>query len=267
MTLVDLASALSFVGHAGEGSTWQAMVVVAGVVLCGVGLATALGRLTLASPGDLVLPLAGTAIVASAAPLASDWLSDGIGWGLPLAVVWLTALLLAVLTPLEMRLPAPLPMGAIALAAVTAITLYPTLTRELHPPPEVYPLADDSQISISTPQDGATVDAGIVEVVVEVTGGTIGPGDVPLDELPEDPEEAGALAVVIGAVGDDGGVSQQQEVEVSLSETCTVEAPCTTATLDVEVGPGEYDLIVEFRRGDGTPLAPFVRDRLQFTAR
>lgn len=266
MTLESVSLLSPIVAHAGEGATWQAMVVIAGVVLSGIGLAAAFGRLSLDAPGDLVLPLAGTAIVASAAPLGSEWISDGIGWGLPLAAVWLVALVAAALTPLDIRLPAPLPMGAIALAAVAAVTLNPTLTRELHPPPDIYPLADDSEVAILEPQPDATVDAGTIEVVVEVTGGSIGPGSVPLEQLPEDAEEAGTLAVVIGEVADDGSISNQRELDARPRETCTVSAPCTSVTLEVDVGPGDHDLIVEFRRGDGTPLAPFVRDRLQFTA-
>jgi hypothetical protein len=251
--------------HAGPGHTWQAMVVVAGVALAGFVLATALGRLTVETPDDLVLPLAASAIVSSLAPLGSEWLSDAIGWGLPIAVVCLLSLLLAAFTPLELRLPGPLAMGTIALAGVSAVVLYPTLTAELHPPAELLPLADDSELVIVSPAEDDVVPGGDVEVTVRVENGSIGPGGLTPAELPEDPEEAGALAAAIEEVRDDGATTQQQRIDLQLATQCTVETPCDEVVFTVPTEPGTtYQLTVDFYRGDGVPLAPLVRDRVVF---
>jgi hypothetical protein len=251
--------------HAGPGSTWQAMVVVAGIVLTGFLVAAGIGRIDVASADDLVLPLATTAIVSSLGTVAAELVSDGIGWALPLAVVALLTLVLAALTDLDVRFPSPLPMGAIALAAVSAVVLYGPLTIALHPPAELLPLSDDSGIVIVEPSDGATLGERPVEVVVEVTGGSIGPGRVPLDELSDDPEEAGTLSVALEEVRSDT-TTQRELVEVVYRETCTVAQPCDRVSFEVDPPPGTYELTVEFVRGDGVPLAPFVRDRITFTA-
>lgn len=254
------------VAHAGPGSTWQAMVVVAAVVLTATVLAAAFGLLHVEDRDDLVLPLAAAAILSSLAPLADALLSDAIGWALPLAVVSVVALALGALTPLSLRLPSPLAMGTLALAAVGSVVLYAPLTVALHPPADLLPLSDDSQVTITSPVDGATVPAGIVEVTVAVTGGSIGPGGVAVEDLPADPEEAGQLAVAIKEVSDDAAGAQQQRVEVAYAQTCTVADPCSQVSFDLPVEVGTHELTVDFTRGDGTPLAPFVRDRITFVA-
>jgi hypothetical protein len=251
--------------HAGPGSTWQAMVVVAGIVLTGFVVAAGIGRIDVERADDLVLPLATTAIVSSLGTVAAEVVSDGIGWALPLAVVSLLTLALAALTDLDVRFPSPLPMGAIALATVSAVVLYGPLTIALHPPPELLPLSDDAAIVIAEPSDGATIGERPVEVVVEVTGGSIGPGRVPLDELSDDPEEAGTLSVALEEVRSDA-TTQRELVEAVYAETCTVAQPCDRVSFVVDPPPGTYELTVEFVRGDGVPLAPFVRDRITFTA-
>jgi hypothetical protein len=252
--------------HAGAGSTWQAMVVVVGVVLAAVVLAAAVGRITIGSRDDLLLPVAGAAIASSLGAVAHELLSDAIGWGLPLAVVSLVALLLAAFTPLELRFPSPLAMGAVAVTIVAIVLLHQPLTVALHPPAELLPLADDSEVAIVAPSDGDEVASGVVEVVVEVTGGSIGPGGVPPDELPDDPEEAGALLVSLVEVDEDGSLGGQTSIDPDTAGSCSVDEPCERVGFDVEVPAGSYRLIVEFVRGDGLPLAPFVRDQVTFSA-
>ena len=264
--LIDAPSLLLPIAHAGPGSTWQAMIVVAGVMLTLIMLAASFGRLDIDKPGDLLVPLAGTAILSSVGVLGHMIISDGIGWGLPLAVISLAALLLSAFTKLDIRLPAPLPMGAIALSIVACIILYVPLTIALHPPADLLPLADDSEVLIDAPADGDTIEAGNLEVTVSVTGGSIGPQVLPLEELPVDPEEAGALAVALEEVRDDDAPSQQQLIEVDYGDGCTLDDPCETVTFDVPVEPGRWELTVEFTRGDGTPLAPFRRDSIEIEA-
>lgn len=250
--------------HAGAGSTWQAMLVIAGVMLTGFLLAAGIGRIRVERADDLVVPLATTAIVSSLGAVADELLSDGIGWALPLAVVSLLALILAALTDLDLRFPSPLPMGALALAIVAAIVLHAPLTLALHPPGELLPLSDDAAITIVEPTEGGSVERPVT-VTVEVTGGSLGPGGVPLEELPDDPEEAGTLSVAIEEVRDDDTLTQQQLVEVDYDPGCTVSDPCERVGFELTPTPGTYDLTVEFVRGDGVPLAPFVRDRITFT--
>ena len=241
--------------HAGPGSTWQAMVVVAAVGLAVCVVLATVGLLTIATPDDLVLPLAASAIAASLGTLADAWLSDWIGWAVPVGGIALAALLLAAFGPIELEPRSPLPYAAVALAGAGVWLFWQPLTVALHPPPDLLPLSDDSEVTIVVPADGEVVPAGEVVVAVEVTGGSIGPGDVPLDRLPTDPEEAGGLTVILG----------DRRIEVTYDQPCTVAEPCTGVTFPLVLDPGEQQLTVEFTRGDGTPLAPFVADRVTFT--
>ena len=76
-----------------------------------------------------------------------------------------------------------------------------------------------------------------------------------LEELPLDPEVAGTLGVFV-----DG-----DRVDVQW-DGCTVDEPCERVEVTVPFSAGERDLAVEFLRGDGTPFAPTVLDRITVTA-
>ena len=260
-----MGAAAALLAHAGPGSTWQAMVVVVGVVLAAVLLAAGVGLLHIDTPGDLLTPLAAAAILASLGLLADAVISDWIGWGLPLAVVSLAALALGATTRLDLRLPAPLPMGAIALAGVSIWTLYAPLTMALHPPPEVLPLSDDAALTILSPAEATEITSGVVEVTIAVENGSIGPGGVPLSALPPDPEEAGELTIALARIQEDGSRQPQRRVDIEVAG-CSLDAPCQQVQVPVAVQPGTWELTVDLNRGDGTPLAPPVRARTRFTA-
>jgi hypothetical protein len=242
--------------HAGEGATWQALLVVASLGLVAVFVLAVVGRVTLDQPDDLVLPLAGVAIVSSLAPLGSEWLSDWVGWAFPVGVVALVTIVLVATTPLALGRTSPVTYGALALAVIGAVLLAAPLTRAWHPPPDFLPLADDVEVAITSPADGDEVPAGEVEVTVTVTGGTLQSDVLETEQLPPDPEEAGYLAVAV-----DGDV-----LTAALPAACTLEDPCDQVTFPITVAPGERRLVVEFRRGDGVPLTPLVTDAVTFTA-
>ena len=260
-----MTSSALVLAHAGPGSTWQAMVVVAGIALAGTVLAAGVGVLEVRHPRDLVGPMAVVVILASLGVLVHEIVSDWIGWGLPLAVVAAATLLLGAVAGVDLRLPAPVPMGALALAGVSAWLLFTPLTVALHPPPEILPLSDDAELTILAPHEGAEVAAGPVPVTVAVTGGSIGPGGADLSALPADPEEAGEVTVAVRAVRDDGGTAPQRRVDIEVVG-CTVAAPCDRTTVEVPLDPGVWQLTVDLNRGDGTPLAPPVRARTTVTA-
>lgn len=261
-----MSGLLLVLGHAGPGSTWQAMVVVAGVVLAGTVIAAGLGLVSIASMDDLVVPLAGAAIVSSLGALGHEFISDGIGWGLPVAVVATSTLLLGAATSLDLRFPAPLPMAALALGAVAGVVLYPPLTVALHPPPELVPLSDNAAIIVDAPDDGAQLPAGAVDLRVRITEGSFGPAEpVPLEQLPADPEEAASLEVVIDRMVD-GEAAERTVVVPTYAETCTIEAPCTEVSFAIDLDdPGTYRISVDLTRGDGVALSPEVRDRITVT--
>lgn len=251
--------------HAGAGSTWQAMIVVAGIVLAGYLVAAAVGRVDVDTMDDLVVPLAAAAIASSLGALADSLVSDAVGWGLPLAVVSALGLVLAAATPLDVRFPAPLPMAAVALAIVSSVVLYAPLTIALHPPAEMVPLSDDAAVIIAAPADGSTVDAGEVAVSVRVDGASIGPGGLLPDELPTDPEEAAALDIVVERT--DVEPPDRRVVDVDYDRACTLDAPCEGVGFDLALEPGTYEITTDLTRGDGVLLSPIVRDRITVTVR
>lgn len=245
-----------FLAHAGEGATWQALLVVAALGLVVVFVLAVLGRVRIAQPDDLVLPLAGVAIAASLAPLGSQFLSDWVGWAFPVGVVILVTFLLVALTPLELTPASPVAYGAVALAAICGFLLYQPISQAWHPPAEFLPLADDAEVTVEAPSDGDEVPAGEVEVTVTISGGSVQRELLDLDQLPDDPEEAGQLAVAVNG----------EVLTPRFRTACTVATPCTEVSFPVTVEAGDHRLVIELRRGDGAPLTPLVTDAVSFSA-
>jgi len=139
--VTSAAGTVVIVAHAGAGSSWQAMVVVAALGLALAVVLATLRVIDVGAPDDLVMPLAASAVASSlGAALGHAWLSDWIGWAIPLGVVSLSALALAALTPLSLTRGSPLPYAAAVLAAVGIIAFQQPLTRELHPPADLTPV-------------------------------------------------------------------------------------------------------------------------------
>lgn len=244
--------------HTGAGASWQALVATIGIGLVVVFLMAAAGFLVLQSPGDLVLPLAGVAILSSLAPTASDMLSDWVGYAAAAGLVSLASLTFAARPGVSLHWSTPMAIGTAVVAAAAAIWLGPQLNLAWHPRTPTLPLADDATVTITAPTDGATTDDGDVTVSVDLDGATAVSG-VPLaGRAPDDPEERGRLRVFI-----DG-----REVTGDPVEKCTEDEPCDSMTYVLDdVGPGSHVLIVEFVRADGVPLAPRVFDRVTFEGR
>lgn len=248
---------IELLAHAGAGSTWQAMVTVVALGFVLVMLLVALGWLELDSPGDLVLPVAGVAILTSLAPIGDDWLSDWIGWAFPVGVVALVALVLAALTPLRLALDGVLLYAALGVAALAAVLLYQPLTVAWHPPADFLPDPGDTAIEILEPADGAELEPGEITIGVRVENGSIGPGQVTVEEVPSDPTEQGVLELTVGG----------ERVEVDLAGQCPATDPCEQVEVEVGLPAGEeIGLQVELLRGDGMPFSPPVLDRIEVDA-
>lgn len=236
--------------HAGEGATWQALLTLLALGLAVVFVLAAVGVVRLDEPGDLILPLAGAAVLASLSGATSQVLSDWVGWAFPLGVVVLVALVLAASTPLQLGLVSPLTWGAVALAVVGIVTLHAPIVRAWHPPPVTMTAAelDDLTVEVVEPADGSTVDVGPVEVVVEATGGSLGDGFVD-QGMPADPEELVGLTLTL--VSSTSG--QSTTVTGDPAEDCA--SGCDRATYTVEVPePGEWTIFVEALTADRRPF-------------
>ncbi|MEX2324799.1 MAG: hypothetical protein WD576_03545 [Nitriliruptoraceae bacterium] len=212
-----------------------------------VALAIA-GRLPINSRDDLVGPLAIVAAVSSIGLLGHQWISDWIGWGLPLATLSLAALTLAATTRADLTGVAPFSMAYAALVIVTTVVLYQPMTMALHPLPEVLPSAGDATITIVDPRDDAEVEPSF-DLTVVVTDGGI--GFPAADFTGGDPEAAGALRVTVD--GDQYPITW---------DGCSQAAPCERVTVPLSLDPGERRITVEFTRSDGMPFAPFIADRV-----
>lgn len=246
--------------HAGEGATWQALLTLLALGLLVVVVLAAFGVVTIAEPGDLILPLAGTAVLASLSGATSEVLSDWVGWAFPLGVVALVALVVASLTPLDLSWTSPLLLAAVVVGAVAAVVLHAPITRAWHPTSVGLDSAvlDDLAVEIIEPTDGASVPAGTVEVIVAATGGSLGPGFVE-SGAPQDPEELAGLTLT--AVSLDTG--ENAAVQGTPAEDCA--DGCEQATYEVTVDePGEWTIFVEaktadarsFTTGEGTSGTP-----------
>ncbi|MEX0831049.1 MAG: hypothetical protein WD358_02385 [Nitriliruptoraceae bacterium] len=254
MTAGPVTSLPAVIGHAGPGSVWQAMVVVAGIMLAITVLAIATRLLKVDDLSDLALPAAAAVAIASLGAIGDGWISDGIGWGLPIAVVAAVALLIHVTTPVQLDGLSPLTGATLAVGIVTVTVLSGPLTVALHPPVEVLPLADDAEVAILVPADGQQV-TGDVEIVVRVRGGTIGPGAATFEAWAAMSEVATHLGVINVYIDGD-------RRDAEWSPQCSATAPCDEVSTSISLSGGNHAITVEFVRGDGTPLAPAVTDRV-----
>ena len=123
--------------HAGAGATWQALLVVMSLGLAVVFALVAAERMRMAELDDLVLPIAGIAIVSSLAPLGDSVLSDWVGWAFPIGGVAFLALLLSVSTRLEFSLVNPATYAVVMVAAGAAVVLHAPITQAWHPTDEL----------------------------------------------------------------------------------------------------------------------------------
>lgn len=235
--------------HAGEGATWQALLTLLSLGLLVVLVLAVAGVLTLDEPGDLILPLAGTAVLASLSGATSSVLSDWVGWAFPLGVVALLALVVAAASPLRLGLASPLTAVAVVIGVGAALFLQAPITRAWHPQEIGPPSApiDDLALEIVEPADGATVPAGqAIDLVVRATGGTLGEGFVDEDQAPDDPEEQVAVTVSLVPLSSGQNSSSVGDPQQDCS------AGCEEATYTIELPEaGEWTIYVEARAADG----------------
>lgn len=119
--------------HAGEGASWQALLTVISAGMLVLFVLAVIGRLQLETPGDLTLPIAAVAVLASLAPVAGDPVSDAAPWAVPAGVVLLGALVVAATTSRRLTLTSPLTIGAVVLAVVASLALAPMLVDAWYP--------------------------------------------------------------------------------------------------------------------------------------
>lgn len=254
--------------HAGAGATWQALLTLLSLGLVVVFLLAVADVVTLDEPGDLILPLAGTAVLASLSGATSSVLSDWVGWAFPLGVTALLALVAATASPLRLGVATPLVVVAVVVGVGASLLLQGPLTRAWHPQQIGPPAAaiDDLQVEIVEPADGGTVSTGPVDVVVRATGGSLGEGFVDEAEAPADPEEQVGVTITLVPLESGQGSSQVGDPQ----EDCSTG--CEQATYTVEIPePGEWTVYVEakaadrrsFTRASGASGAPTTRVTVQ----
>jgi hypothetical protein len=244
--MTDVVAVLPL-AHAGEGATWQALLALLALGLLVVVVLAALGVVTIDEPGDLILPLAGTAVLASLSGATSAVLSDWVGWAFPAGMVALVALVVASLTPLDLSPTSPLLLGTIVVAVVAGVVLHQPIVRAWHPT-EVgldNALLDDLAVEITTPEDGATVPTGTVEVGVAASGGTLGDGFVAAGEGPDDPEEQVGLTLTVVSLD----TGENASTAGAPTQDCT--DGCDQATYEITIDQsGEWTIFVEAKTAD-----------------
>lgn len=255
--------------HAGTGATWQALLALVGIGLVLVVILAVTGVVTMETPGDLILPLAAVAILASLSGAATSTLSDWIWWAFPIGVVSLVGLVIASTTPLDIGGFTNLLVGIVVLSALSVLIFDAPITRAWHPVPlaldiQTYP-AGDLKVQLVSLDEGDTVPAGDLSLKVKVSGGTFveGPTTITQDgqaRLP-DPAEDGYVQVFVDGVAifDDDGAPLRPD------EDCS--AGCTTATFTIrDVAAGTHRAIIELRAADRLAFSPSLFQQAQFTA-
>lgn len=121
------------VAHAGEGASWQALLTVIAVGMLVVFIGVLVGRIPLETPGDLTLPIAAVAVLASLAPIAGDPVSDAAPWAVPAGVVVLLGLVVAAISERRLTATSPLTIGTVVVAIVASLALGPLLVDAWYP--------------------------------------------------------------------------------------------------------------------------------------
>lgn len=233
--------------HAGEGATWQALLTLLSLGLVVVFVLVLVGRLRMQQPDDLVLPLAGVAILASLSGAVSSTLSDWVGWAFPVGATVLVALVLAAVTKSSLSWTTPLTLGTVAVAAVAAFALHDPIVRAWHP--VAFASTDEVAVTILQPEDGDVVTTGTVDVTVAVEG------DWQIGVPNASGERLGVMRIFLDGFETD---------RVNPVENCT--AGCSVATFPVELEePGEVRLQVEFVALDGTQFVSTTFDSVTLT--
>lgn len=233
--------------HAGSGAAWQALLTLVSLGVAVVAVLVVARVIRLETPGDLILPLAVVAVLASLTGTVSDVLSDWVGWAFPIGVVALAAIVLWATTSLSSAPTSPVTISLVVLAAVAATLLQGPIVRAWHPidigPPSAQ--HDDLQVEITELADGATVAVGDIPVTVAVTGGTLGSGFRPDQPPPDDPEQR--VGITLTAVSDATGESTA--IAGTPAADCT--DGCETATFEIPLDtPGDWTIFVEAKTTD-----------------
>lgn len=129
--------------HAGEGATWQALLTVIAVGMLVLFVLALVGKLRLDTPGDLTLPIAAVAVIASLAPVAGDPVSDAAPWAVPAGVVLLVSLVVAAATSRQLSVRSPLVIATVVLAVAASLALAPLLVDAWYP--------DDPALALPAP--------------------------------------------------------------------------------------------------------------------
>ena len=233
--------------HAGAGAAWQALLTLISLGVVVIAVLVVARVIRLQAPGDLIMPLAVVAVLASLTGTVSNVLSDWVGWAFPLGVVALLAIVLWATTSLSSAPTSPVTISLVVLAAGAAALLQGPIVRAWHPVELGPPAAarDDLQVEITEPGDGARVSVGDVAVTVAVTGGSIGNGFRPDQPLAEDPEQL--VGITLTAVSDATGESTA--IVGTPAADCT--DGCDTATFEVPLeAPGDWTIFVEAKTSD-----------------
>lgn len=249
------------IAHAGAGSSWQALVTAIGVLSAVLFLLAAAGVVKVKDHNDLVLPLAGVVIISSLGTGQSDFLSDQIGWALPIGVVALAGLVWLGFKPDEFSITAPPTLLLVGVAAIAGVLLQGPLTGAFHPieffVPTNFAQLDDLEIDITSPTDQDVI-SGPFTLQVNIIGGSVSNVEQSEDDAPEDPEEQGILHILLGGAN---------RLEVAPNEGCSIESPCTTLTYDLDLEPGVYTIFADFRTATGGTFGQSVFDRVQIEVR
>lgn len=231
--------------HGGAGATWQALLVLLSFGMVAVVAGAVAGRIPLDEPGDLVLPLAATALLASLSGATSSILSDWVGWWFPVGVVALLAMVVAAFTSAELSIRSPLLVTAAVVAVGAALALHVPIAEAWHPIDGL--LRDDVSVAITSPVEGDVVPVGPLSLTVAVDGGSVGPG--PTTGVRPDPEELGQVVAYVDGIrvdGPDGAALQPREA---------CDDGCSSVTFDVPLERGAHVLSVEFLTSHGQSFA------------
>lgn len=253
--MTPLVPLLAHIGS--PNNPWIGVMTVSALVLLVVFALVAAGRVQLQEPGDLLLPLATTVLVAGLAGSLGDLINDQGPWAVPAGLVALVALLVGASRGVEFRWGQRRTWGVTGVAVVAAVALYNPLNNLWFPTDasgEPLPTLQDAQVTATVTEPLGDGDSLAVRVTLD--GATF--GDTITATRPADPETRLVPRFQVGSV----------YLTPPVPPECATAEDCTTADFELTLPTGfvttlPESLVVELLTADGLPFAPPLQTRFE----
>ncbi len=227
---------------------WIGIMTIASAALLVIFVMLVLKKVTIAAPGDLLLPMAVVVLVAGLAGTLGDAINDQGPWAVPIGLVLLVALLVAAFRGGVDFGVTTRPTLITGLAAVVAAAaLYVPLENLWFPGTQDVFLPERGDATVALSLVSAPDENGTFVVRLDLTGGTLGTSLT--STAPGDPETGMVTRFLVGPV----------YLSPPVSDACAADDACTESEYEITLPAGFLteppdSITVELLTANGLPF-------------